>query len=137
MGIGSRSFWNIELNRWNPRKDQDTPHELPQVKGPVLLFMDHDGRFWDLDGGDVPPNEREGVHQRPHANGSATHPRRDSLTWAALTVLETAYRQIMSDTYRSGHLPYSPRRLRQMVVTFPPGGRPRNWRIIANNGKKQ
>ena len=121
VGIGSKSFWNIELNRWNIDRDNETPHELPQLKGPVLLYMDQDGRFWDLDNGDPPPNERKAVHQRPHSKVKATFPPRDTLTWAAISIIESAFRQLNSETYRSGYKPWCPRRLRQIVVTFPSG----------------
>lgn len=114
-------YWNIEINRWNPDKDTDILHALPQLKGPVCLFMYQDGRHWDLDSNEPPPNERVGFHQRPQSRPNATFPRRDSLTWAALTILETAFKQICSQEYRDVSNPYIPRKLRQVVVTLPSG----------------
>lgn len=119
MGVGGRQFWHIELNRWNPRKYQDYRAELPELNGPILMFMDPDGRDWEIDS---PPNERPMFAERPHVDDHPRHPRRDSLTWVALNVLETAYRQMSSQEYRTATgRPYVPRKLRSVLVTFPSG----------------
>jgi hypothetical protein len=112
-------YWNVVLNRWNPTRAQKLRSQLPRLEGPILMFMDTDGRHWEIAS---PPNERTDLAQRPRSAAPPTHPRSDSLTWAGLTVLETAYRQIMSNRYRlqvGG--PSIERRLRSILVTFPSG----------------
>lgn len=118
MGFGGEQYWHVLLNRWNPKNFQPIQAGLPPLAGAVLLFMDPDGRHWDIA---HPPNERPHLEQRPHASDDPIHPRRDALTWSALTILETAYRQITSEAYRTGHKPFVPRRLRSVLVTVPSG----------------
>lgn len=119
VGYGGKQYWHMQLNRWNPARYWDTGAQIPELSGPVLLMMDTDGRHWAID---VPPNERPNVEQRPHAKDKPIYPRRDTLTWAALGVLETAYRQLMSQEHRNScGRPNYPRRLRSVLVTFPSG----------------
>ena len=49
------------------------------------------------------------------------HPRSETLTWAALSIIEEAYREITSEQWRRDNLPALSRRLRKIVVTFPSG----------------
>ncbi len=119
MGEGGAQYWHVELNRWNPDKYREHLSCLPKLCGPVLLFMDADGRPWTVE---TPPNERPEFAQRPHADERPIHPRRDTLTWVALNILETAYRQISSQNYRNtAGRPFVPRTLRSVLVTFPSG----------------
>jgi hypothetical protein len=119
VGFGGSQYWHVELNRWNPLKREELVGDLPELKGPVLLFMDSDGRNWEID---RPPNERANFEQRPHADERPIHPRRDTLTWVALNIIETAYRQLSSQNYRNvAGRPFVPRRLRSVLVTFPSG----------------
>ena len=119
MGQGGEEVWHVVLNRWSPRQQQTPLVELPLLNGPVLMFMDPDGRFWDID---EPPNERSALRARPHPNERPNHPRCDALTWAALSILEAAYRQIMWQQYRQMMgLQFLPRRLHSVRVTFPSG----------------
>jgi hypothetical protein len=105
--------------------DPVNPEMLPKLAGTVLRFLNQDGRDWSLGNNEEepPPNERANAAARPVPNpDQPAFPRGDALTWAALTVLETAYRNIMSaDWRRALGQPFVKRRLRSITVTFPPG----------------
>lgn len=125
LGVVGRTFWTMYLNRWNPdfaKAAGPAPKALPKLAGTLLRLLDQDGRNWDLDH-DVPPNERSNPAARPAPNpDEPCFPRSEAVTWAALTVLETAYRNIMSAEWRQAlGQPFVNRRLRSVTVTFPPG----------------
>ncbi len=110
-------WWNMVLNRWNPKKDD--PSQLPKLAGAMLRFLPTNGRSWSIDS---PPNEATDHAHRPVVNPEQpSYPRSDAMTWAALGILELAYHQITSEEWREGNHPYRPRRLRNVVVTFPSG----------------
>jgi hypothetical protein len=129
LGQTGQTFWTMYLNRWNPTfskaADPANPEMLPKLAGTVLRFLNQDGRDWTLGNQDQepPPNERPNAAARPAPNpDQPAFPRGDALTWAALTVLETAYRNIMSAEWRRAlGQPFVNRRLRTITVTFPPG----------------
>jgi hypothetical protein len=126
LGQTGQAFWTMYLNRWNPAfskaSDPNKPEMLPKLTGTVLRFLNQDGCDWMLDQG-PPPNERPTAAARPVPNpDQPAFPRSDALTWAALTVIETAYRNIMSAEWRLAlGQPFVKRRLRSITVTFPPG----------------
>ena len=126
LGQTGQAFWTMYLNRWNPAfskaTDPTLPEMLPKLTGTILRFLNQDGRDWSLDK-DTPPNENPAAAARPVPNpDQPDFPRSDALTWAALTVLETAYRNIMSSEWRrSLGQPFVKRRLRSITVTYPPG----------------
>ncbi len=129
LGQTGQTFWTTYLNRWNPSfskaSDPGHPEMLPKLAGTVLRFLNQDGRDWTLGENDKEPapNESANAAARPAPNpDQPTFPRADALTWAALTVLETAYRNIMSTEWRHAlGQPFVKRRLRSVTVTFPPG----------------
>lgn len=116
-GESGRHFWTMALNGWSAGPGRAA---LPHLRGPVLLFMDPDGRDdWNVE---MPPAARPNAVHRPHADGDPAHPNGDAMTWAALTILEKAYAQMHSERYRTSMGdPFVPRRLRNVMVTFPPG----------------
>ena len=115
VGVEGTGYWNVVLNRYSA----GNPTQLPRLSGPILMFMDTDGRDWTID---QVPNERKEVASRPHPSATPTHPRSDALTWVALAIIERAYFQINSENYRKLlNTPYVPRRLRSILVTFPAG----------------
>lgn len=89
---------------------------LPQLRGEIGRFLDPDGRNWPLE---EPPNQRPG-DQRPSELQDAIYPRSDAITWMALAIIEKAYSQINSEHFVKG-ADFVPRRLRNILVTFPPG----------------
>lgn len=114
-GMGE-AYWTMNLNPWNPNSRKRT--SLPTLRGELLRYMPADGRDWSLDN---PPTEWP-LQERPSATPEApSYPKADALTWAALTVIETAYRQIQSAAWRDRNQPFIPRRLRNILVTYPSG----------------
>jgi hypothetical protein len=129
LGQTGQTFWTMYLYQWNSRfhsiEDPNRPEMLPKLVGTVLHFLDQSGEDWTLGptGEGTPPNERTTAAARPVANpDEPNYPRGDALTWAALTILETAYRNIMSDEWRRAlGQPFVQRRLRSITITYPPG----------------
>jgi len=117
VGRDAMQWWTMVLNRWNPQSQSRV--ELPKLAGSMLRFLPGDGRDWDIN---EPPNEAEDPAHRPSACPQApSFPRSDAMTWAALGILELAYRQITSSEWRKGNHEFIPRRLRNVLVTFPSG----------------
>jgi hypothetical protein len=115
VGGAGLGYWNVVLNRYS----KPDPTQLPRLAGPLLMFMDTDGRDWEIEDA---PNERGEASARPHQAAVPVHPRSDALTWVALSVIEKAYFQINSASYRKLlNTPWVPRRLRNVLVTFPAG----------------
>ena len=109
--------WTMVLNRWNP--ESRAIQRLPQLAGSMFRFLPLDGREWDISS---PPNEEEEHVRRPRPRPEqATYPRGDAMVWAALHILETAFRQITSEEWSSGNQGFIPRRLRRILVTYPSG----------------
>src|SRR6185437_12079684 len=108
--------WTMVLNPWNPDKNSRT--RIPKLRGEMLRFLPLNGQDWDIAN---PPTKWE-RHQRPDPNpNEPCFPRSDALTWTALSILETAYRQIHSFAWRRNHFQPAPRKLRHVLVTFPSG----------------
>ncbi len=85
----------------------------------MLRFLPGDGRDWDIN---EPPNEAEDPAHRPSASPQTpSFPRSDAMTWSALAIIELTHRQITSSEWRKGNHEFIPRRLRNVLVTFPSG----------------
>jgi hypothetical protein len=123
MQVSGITHWTMNLNRWHPNFDQYAKrHIIYELGGTVLRFLDEDGRDWTLEDS-PPPNERADVASRPAAFPKApAYARAETLTWAALSVIEMAYRQMTSATWREQlGTAFVPRRLCSVIVTFPSG----------------
>ena len=117
LDVEHREWWTMVHNRWNPQARR--PTELPKLMGSMLRFLPIDGRDWSID---APPNEDEDFAKRPTAAPDRpSYPRADAMTWAALSILELAARQITSEQWRAGNGEFVPRRLRRVLVTYPSG----------------
>ena len=117
VGRNALQWWTMVLNRWNPQSQNRV--ELPKLAGSMLRFLPGDGRDWDIG---EPPNEAADHAHRPSASPQTpSFPRSDAMTWAALSIMELAYRQITSSGWRKGNHEFIPRRLRNVLVTFPSG----------------
>lgn len=117
VGRDALQWWTMVLNQWNPNAQSRV--ELPKLAGAMLRFLPGDGRDWDMH---EPPNEAEDPSHRPSASPQTpSFPRSDAMTWSALAIMELAYRQITSSEWRKGNHEFIPRRLRNIVVTFPSG----------------
>ena len=116
-GKDALQWWTMVLNRWNPKAQSRV--ELPKLSGAMLRFLPTDGRDWSMD---APPHEAAEHAQRPSSNPQTpTYPRSETMTWAALAILELAHRQLTSEEWRRGNHEFVPRRLRNVLVTFPSG----------------
>lgn len=117
IGKDAMQWWTMVLNRWNPNSNSRI--QLPKLAGSMLRFFPTNGRDWPID---EPPHEAADQAQRPSPNPQTpTYPRSDAMAWAGLAILELAYRQITSEEWRRGNHPFVPRRLRNILVTFPSG----------------
>ena len=117
VGKEGGQWWTMVLNRWNP--ESASPVQLPKLAGSLLRFIYSDGRDWVVE---QPPNEDPNQAQRPVATPpEPAYPRSATMTWAALSVIELAYRQITSAEWRKGNHEFVPRRLRNVIVTYPSG----------------
>ena len=117
VGRDALQWWTMKLNRWNPHVRNRS--QLPKLAGSMLRFLPVDGRDWSLD---APPNEAADRAHRPQANPQMpSYPRADAMTWAALAILELAHRQITSEQWRKSNQEFVPRKLRNVLVTFPSG----------------
>jgi hypothetical protein len=92
--------------------DQPMPQHAPRNQAPEGVSD------WELH--DAPtkwkPADRPGA-----CPDQAKHSRSDTMVWVALAVLEQAYRQISTSSYLGGALQFVRRRLKSVVVTYPPG----------------
>jgi len=117
LDVEQREWWCMVHNRWSAEARRQT--QLPKLKGYMLRFLPIDGRDWTID---APPNEDEDFAKRPTAAPDRpSYPRADAMTWAALSILELAARQISSEQWRAGNGEFLPRRLRRVLVTYPSG----------------
>jgi len=112
--------WCMVPNR-GFNKDQS-----PRLRAHVLAYLpenyDH-GRStedsdWAID--DPPPLWPSGFTPLMSPE-HPSYPRADSMTWVALAIIEQAYRQMCSEEFRRTNEAYMIRRLRSIVVTYPPG----------------
>lgn len=119
VGRDGVACWTMVLNRWNP--ESRSVRRLPQLGGSLFRFLPLDGRGRNSDISS-PPNEEENQARRPRpCPEQASYARGDTMIWAALNILELAYRQITSEEWSSGHQGFIPRRLRRILVTYPSG----------------
>jgi hypothetical protein len=117
VGRDGTACWTMVLNRWNPEAKSN--QRLPRLGGSLFRFLPLDGRDWDIK---APPNEEVEPTRRPRPRPEQPfYPRGDAMVWAALNILELAYRQITSEEWSSGNQGFIPRQLRSVVVTFPSG----------------
>jgi len=125
LGQAGLTFWTMNVQRWHPNsKNVQAGKALEKLSATVLRFLDQDGADWGLgeDATQCPPPERPDAAARPPARPhEPAYPRADALTWAALAILETGYRQLQSAAGRPAGQPFVRARLASVMVTFPPG----------------
>lgn len=116
---GGLSPWCMLCNSWS-RKQHHRRDLQFFLSGQICLYM-YNGKDneWDID---HPPMENPDITKRPSCMpDEPTYPRRTTMMWSALCVLESAYRQITSYNWRKGNSDFTARRLRSVHVTFPSG----------------
>jgi hypothetical protein len=106
-------LWYMWRNKWSDGS-------AAKLAGEVLALMPMGGGDWPLieppNGKNVPPPRRPATEpEKP------VYPRSDAITWMALRILEESHRIINSREWRAGNREHAVRRLRRVVVTYPPG----------------
>ncbi len=114
QGILGGTFW-----RQIPNSGGDNPPDVfNQLGGLIRYFMDPRKADRDIDN----PPDPDDFRGLPYRDSPPSYPRSDAICWYALTVLETAYRQINSPEHlRTAGRESLPRRLRAVRVTYPAG----------------
>jgi len=117
LDVMGRTRWCMHPNRYNSHSR--VASKLPSLKGSMLRFMPLDHREWSIES---PPNEDPDFARRPTAApAEAVYSRGDAMVWSALSIIELAYRQITSESWRKGNDPFTARTLRSILVTYPSG----------------
>lgn len=117
LDVMGRTRWCMHPNRYNSHSR--VASKLPALKGSMLRFMPLDKREWSIES---PPNEDTDLARRPTAApAEAVYSRGDAMVWSALSIIELAYRQITSESWRKGNDPFTARALRSILVTYPSG----------------
>jgi hypothetical protein len=115
QGVRGGTFWRQIPN--------DTDKNIPPdyfgwLGGLFRYFMDPGGKDWDIDN---QPSEDD-FAGLPFPKSEPSYPRRDTVCWFALSILEAAQRQINSQHYLSiAGRESLPRRLHNVRITYPAG----------------
>ncbi|RYD82488.1 MAG: hypothetical protein EOP84_09315, partial [Verrucomicrobiaceae bacterium] len=122
--------WSMVRNAWNPER---LANQNATLACQALRFFPHNGLDWELEN---PPTNWD-ARNRPVAQPvQPVYPKADALAWMALSVIETAYRQMNAHDYWKDHFPYVRRRLRSVQVTFPSGWTGPELRAYKSKWKK-
>lgn len=121
-----RYFWDNDLSQqaWScvPNYGENVfgePGRISLLSGLMLRFQPEDGKIWGEDA--VLPSDWP-LHSRPIINPtSPRYPRRNTLTWSVLSILETAYRQINDSKWTQQAGVFNKRIIRNVIATYPSG----------------
>ena len=121
-----RYFWDNDpsLQAWScvpnyGEKVYGEPGRISLLSGLMLRFQPDDGKIWGEDA--VLPSDWP-VISRPSINPtSPRYPRRNTLTWSVLSILETAYRQINDSKWTQQAGVFNKRIIRNVIATYPSG----------------
>ncbi len=123
MSSPKRFLWDDEVSmgrngnvEWS-MLDHERDSEVIPLSGEICRYTYEDGRDWDIS---TPPfcAERDRPTVNPRHPG---FPRRETMVWAALNILETAFREITSYKWRERDVRGITRRLKTISLTFPSG----------------
>jgi hypothetical protein len=112
VGFQGGVCWKQVKNPTDP--DFTMGGKLVEMDGLIRRYMSPDGVDWNID---KPP--KGDAPLLTYAEQMPTYPRRDAVCWFALSLIETAYRQINSRRYLDLYQDDLPRRLRYIMVTYP------------------
>ena len=133
-------FWNMLLNEWD-KSYPKPPSEIPTVQGEMFRFIREDGTVCDLSEADTgpsvvgraasdetgdPESQSETTNKPKVPSAKPTKypsppifPRKSTLTWMLLHILERAYAQVnMTPEAEQNHIPH---RLAKVLITYPSG----------------
>jgi hypothetical protein len=93
---------------------------LSRLSGLMLRFQPEDGTDWaHLEGS--APHEWDRGRQPLVAPNDPRYPRRNTLTWSILSILESSYRQINDEEWTRTAGAHQRRALRTVIATYPSG----------------
>lgn len=102
-----------------PNEHDADAGQFKPLGGLIRTFMHPAGEDFDLP---LSTLHSEGVQPFDNASALATYPRRDTVCWFALAILEAAHRQMNAPDFLEGKpRPKVVRRLRNIRVTYPSG----------------
>lgn len=99
-----------------PRKDGDP--KAKKLSGQICRYTFSDGRNWSINEPPFNHTRAEGVELEPPM---PSFPRRETMVWSALSIIEMAYREITSEDWRKGNDIQIFRRLNSISLTYPSG----------------
>jgi len=113
----SQQAWSCVPNYGD--KVFNEPGRLSLLSGLMLRFQPEDGKTWGEDS--KLPNEWP-LQNRPIITPSSPrYPRRNTLTWSVLSILETAHRQINDAKWTQQAGVFNKRIIRNVIATYPSG----------------
>lgn len=116
VGMSGSNYWSQMPN--SHCNDPIRPFYFEKLDGLFRLFMDPEGQDWRTHGAPIESD----LENAPFRNSPPNFPRRDSICWFALSILEAAYRQINSANYLNlAKRRTLPRRLSKVSVLYPSG----------------
>ena len=102
-----------------PNEHDADAGQFKPLSGLIRTFMHPAGEDFDLPLANL---HSEGVQPFDNASTQATYPRRDTVCWFALAIIEAAHRQMNAPDFLEGKpRPKVVRRLRNIRVTYPTG----------------
>lgn len=119
-----RYLWDNEALKpaygcWNMLPKGGDQH-LKSLGGQIGRYTYSDGGDWEDE--TKPPFLNEDIADRPSAYPiSPRYPRAETMVWAALNIIETAYREINSEGWRDGNAYKMRRYLNSIALTYPSG----------------
>ena len=124
-----RYFWDSELS---PQAWSCVPNYGDDIFGPVnglgrlsllsglmLRFQPENGEIWG--DGDSLPCDWSVVSRPVTAPASPRYPRRNTLTWSVLSIMETAHRQVNDPNWTQQAGAFHRRAIRNVIATYPSG----------------
>ena len=124
-----RYFWDNELS---PQAWSCVPNYGDEIFGPdkglgrlsllsglMLRFQPEDGEIWGDE--DSLPCDRSVVRRPVTAPASPRYPRRNTLTWSVLSIMETAHRQVNDPNWTQQAGAFHRRAIRNVIATYPSG----------------
>lgn len=109
IGREGKAHWSM-LSR-------EADYKYKTLEGEICRYTYENGRDWDIE---HPPFEN--ALNRPTRNPiHPGYPRRETMVWSALAILENAYREITSFKWRERNDPGIIRRIKTISLTYPSG----------------
>lgn len=122
-----RYFWDdlpLGISQWSAVPNYGDPlfgaAGLSRLSGLMLRFQPEDGVDWVGQGKEA-PNEWPPSSRPLLAPNDPKYPRRNTLTWSILSILETAHRQVNDLSWTKSAGAHQRRVIRNVIATYPSG----------------